>query len=128
MSREKNNPIPSANANETFCTIVKCNNTFYDLWIQFLILLSLVTLNYGYLSCNRDCYYLKAITIENNLTACLIFIKHHIHNFSDCLGKIFFVVLFFYSNLYKCFLISIHLCLVCSSHYLLLHFSLFGIF
>ena len=66
-----------------------------------------------YLSFNIDCYYLKANFIVNNLTACLIFIKYHIYNFSDCIGKIFFKVLFFYSNLYQCFLISIHFFLVC---------------
>ena len=67
--------------------------------------------NNGYLSFNIDCYYLKASTIVNNLTACLIFIKYHIyiHNF---IGKIFFKVLFFCSNLYQCFLISIHFSLV----------------
>ena len=107
-----NKPIPSVNASERFCTIVKCKNKFYD-WMQFLILFSLVTLNYGYLSCNIDCYHLKANTIVNNLTACLIFIKYNIYNFSVCLGKIFFRVLFVYSKLYPCFLISIHFCLVC---------------
>ena len=81
--------------------------------MQFLILFLLVTLNYGYLSFNMDCYYLKANTTVNNLTTCLIFIKYHIYNFSDCIGKIFFKVLFFYSNLYQCFLISIHFFLVC---------------
>ena len=60
-----------------------------------------------------DCYYLKANTTVNNLTTSLIFIKTHIYNFSDCIGKIFFKVLFFYSNLYQCFLISIHFFLVC---------------
>ena len=35
------------------------------------------------------------------------------YNFSDCIGKIFFKVLFFYSNLNQCFLISIHFFLVC---------------
>ena len=65
-----------------------------------------------YLSFNIDCYYLKANFIVNNLTACLIFIKYHIYNFSDCIGKISFKVLFFYSNLYQCFLISIHCFLV----------------
>ena len=49
----------------------------------------------------------------NNLTACLIFMKYHIYNFSDCSDKIFFRVLFFYSNLYQCSLISIHFGLVC---------------
>ena len=105
--------IPSINVSETFCTIVKCKSKFYDVWKQLLILFSLVTLNYGYLSCNIDCYYLKANTILNNLTACLIFTKYHICNFSDCLGKIFFRVLFFYLNLYQSFLISVHFCLVC---------------
>ena len=52
-----NKPIPSINASETFFTIVKCKNKFYDVWIEFLILFSLVTLNYGYLSCNIDCYF-----------------------------------------------------------------------
>ena len=41
------------------------------------------------------------------------FIKNYIYNFSDCIGKILFKVLFFYSNLYQCFLISIHFFLVC---------------
>ena len=100
-------------ASETLRAIVKCKNKFYDVWVQFLILFSLVTLNYGYLSFNMDCYYLKANTTVNNLTTCLIFIKYHIYNFSDCIGKIFFKVLFFYSNLYQCFLISIHFFLVC---------------
>ena len=87
-------PIPSFNASETFCTIVKSKNKFYDVQIQFLILFSLVNLNYGYLSCNTDCYYLKA-NIVKNLAACLIFMKYHIYNSSDCLGNIFFRVLFF---------------------------------
>ena len=47
------------------------------------------------------------------------------------MGKILFKVLSFYSNLYQCFLISIHSFLVCKlasilhspSHNLLLHFS-----
>ena len=73
-----NKPIPSVDAGETFCTIVKCKSKFYDAWIQFIILFSLVTLNYGYLSFNIDCYYLKANTIVNNLTVYLIFIKYHI--------------------------------------------------
>ena len=76
-------------------TIAKCKNKFYDIWIQFLILFLLVTLNYGNLSCNIDRYYLKANTIVNNLTACLIFIKYHIYNFSDCLGEVFVRALFF---------------------------------
>ena len=108
-----NKPTPSVDASETLCKIVKCKNKFFDVWIQFLILFLLVTLNYGYLSFNMDCYYLKANTTVNNLTTCLIFIKYHIYNFSDCIGKIFFKVLFFYSNLYQCFLISIHFFLVC---------------
>ena len=37
----------------------------------------------------------------------------YIYNFSDYIGKILFTVLFFYSNLYQCFLISIHFSLVC---------------
>ena len=81
--------------------------------MQFLILFLLVTLNYGYLSLNIDCYYLKANFIVNNSTACLIFIKYHIYNFSDCIGEIFFTILFFHSNLYQCFLISIHFFLAC---------------
>ena len=93
-----NKPIPSVDAGETFCTTVKYKNKFYDVWIEFLILLLLVTLNYGYLSFNIDCYYLKANTIVNNLTVCLTFIKYHIYNFSDCLGKISFKVSSFYSN------------------------------
>ena len=108
-----NKPTPSVDVSATFCTTVKCKNKFYDVWILFLILFSLVTLNYGYLSFNIDCYYLKANTIVNNLTACLIFIKYHTYNFSDCIGKIFSSVLFFYSNLYQCFLSSIHFSLVC---------------
>ena len=43
----------------------------------------------------------------------MIFIKYHIYNFSDCIRKIFFKVLLFYSNLYQCFLIRIHFFLVC---------------
>ena len=88
-------------------------NKFYDGWIQFLILFLLETLSYGYLSFNMDCYYLKANTTVNNLATCLTFIKYYIYNFSDCIGKILFKVLFFYSNLYQCFLISIHFFLVC---------------
>ena len=65
------------------------------------------------------------------LAACLIFIKYHIYNFSDCISKIFFKVLIYYLNLYQCFLIGIHFFLVCKlvqyfhspSHNLLLHFS-----
>ena len=89
-----NKPTPSVDAIETLCTIVKCKNIFYDVWIQFLILLLLVTLIYGFLLFNIDRYYLKASSIVN-LTACLIFIKYHIYNFSDRIGKIFFKVLFF---------------------------------
>ena len=70
-----NKPTPSVDASKTLCAIVKCKNKFYDVWIQFLILFLLVTLNYGYLSFKIDCYNLKANTIVNNLTACLIFIK-----------------------------------------------------
>ena len=92
-----NKATPSVDASETLCAIVRCKNKFYDVWIQFLILFLLVTLNYGYLSFNMDCYYLKVNTTVNNLT-CLILIKHHIYNFSDCIDKIFFKVLFF---LYK---------------------------
>ena len=108
-----NKPTPSVDASKTLCAIVKCKNKFYDVWIQFLILFLLVTLNYGYLSLNIDRYYLKANTIVNNLTACLMFIKDHIYNFSDCIGKMFFMVSFFYSNIYQSFLISIHFSLVC---------------
>ena len=64
-------PTLSVDASETF----KFKNKFYYVRIQFLILFSLVTLNYGYLSFNMDYYYLKANTTVNNLTACLIFIK-----------------------------------------------------
>ena len=61
-----------------------------------------------------------------------IVIEYHIYNFSDCIGKIFLKVLFFYSNLYQRFLISIHFawflnlfqCFYSPSHNLLLHFSL----
>ena len=60
-----------------------------------------------------DCYYLKVNTTVNNLATCLIFIKYYIFNFSNCIVKILFKVLFFYSNLYQCFLISIHFFLVC---------------
>ena len=70
----------------------------------------MVPLSYSYLLFNIDCYYLKANTILNNLTACLIFINY---NFSDSIGKIYFKVLFFYSNLHQCFLISIHFFLGC---------------
>ena len=80
----------------------------FDVWIQFLILFLLITLNYGYLSFNIDYYYLKANTTVNNLTACLIFITYHIHIFSDCIGKIFV-------NLFQYF----H----SPSHNLLLYFS-----
>ena len=108
-----NKPTPSVDASKTLCAIVKCKTKFYDVWIQFLILFLLVTLSYGYLSFNLGCYYLKANTTVNNLATCLIFIKYYIYNFSDCIGKILFKVLFFYSNLYQCFLISIHFFLVC---------------
>ena len=113
ISSVVNKPTPSVDASETLYTIVKCKNKFYDVWIQFLILFLLVTLSYGYLSFNLGCYYLKANTTVNNLATCLIFIKYYIYNFSDCIGKILFKVLFFYSNLYQCFLISIHFFLVC---------------
>ena len=78
---------------------------YYD---KLLILFLLVTLNYSYLSFNIDCYYFKANTILNNLTACLIFIKYHIYNFRDSIDKTFFKALFSDSNLYQLFLISIH--------------------
>ena len=39
-----NKPTPSVDYSETFCTIVKCKNKFYDVWIQFLILFSVVTM------------------------------------------------------------------------------------
>ena len=67
----------------------------------------------------------------------MIFIKHLIYNCSDCLGKIFFEILFFYSDLYQCFLISIHFCLVCklvsivsftTSQFTFTFFTMFGIF
>ena len=87
-------PIPSVNASQTFYTILKRKNKFSDVWTQVLILFLLVTLNYGYLSCNIVCHYLNTYTIVNNLTACLIFIKYHIYSFSDC-SQIFFSILFF---------------------------------
>ena len=87
-----NKPTPSVDASKTLCAIVKCKNKFYDVWIQFLILFLLVTLIYGHLLFNMDCYNLKANTTVKNLTACLIFIKYHIYNFSDRIGKIFFNV------------------------------------
>ena len=65
----------------------------FKLWLPFIYI---------------DCYYLKKNNILSNLTACLIFIKYHIYNFSDCIGKIFFKILFSYSNSYQYFLISIH--------------------
>ena len=92
ISSVVNKPTPSVDASETLYTIVKCKNKFYDVWIQILILFLLVTLNYGYLLFNMDCYYLKANTTVKNLTACLIFIKYHIYNFSDRISKIFFNV------------------------------------
>ena len=95
-----NKPTPFVDASETLCAVVKYKNKFYDVWILFLILFLLVTLNYGYLSFNMDCYYLKANTTVNNLTTCLIFIKYHIYNFSDYVGRMFFKVSFFYPNLY----------------------------
>ena len=98
-----NKPTSPVDTSATFYTIVKCKNKFYDVWIQFFILLLLVTLNYGYLSFNIDCYHLKGNTIVNNLTACLIFINYHIYNFSDCIGKIFLRFYFFiqiYTNVY----------------------------
>ena len=30
-----NKPTPSVDASETLCTIVKCKNKFYDVWIVF---------------------------------------------------------------------------------------------
>ena len=102
-----NKPTPSVDASKTLCAIVKCKTKFYDVWIQFLILFLQVTLSYGYLSFNMGCYYLKASTTVNNLATCLIFIKYYKYNFSDCIGKILFKVLFFYSNLYQCFTMSI---------------------
>ena len=65
----------------------------FKLWLPFIYI---------------DCYYLKENNILSILTACLIFIKYHIYNFSDCIGKIFFKILFSYSNSYQYFLISIH--------------------
>ena len=112
----------SADASKT-CSIVKCKTEFYDVWIQFLILFLLVTLSYGYLSFNLGCYYLKANTTANNLATRLTFIKYYIYNFSDCIGKILFKVLFFYSNLYQCFLISIHFFLVCKLASILSQFA-----
>ena len=64
-SRVVNKPTPSVDASETLCTTVKCKNIFFDVWIKFLILFLLVTLNYGYLPFNIDCYYLKTNTIVN---------------------------------------------------------------
>ena len=93
-----NKPNPSVDASKTLWAIVKCKTEFYDVWIQFLILFLLITLSYGYLSFNLGCYYLKANTTVNNLATCLTFIKYYIYNFSDCIGKILFKVLFFYSN------------------------------
>ena len=84
ISSVVNKPTPSVDASETLYTIVKCKNKFYDVWIQFLILFLLVTLIYGHFLFNMDCYYLKANTTVKNLTACLIFIKYHIYNFSYC--------------------------------------------
>ena len=66
----------------------------------------------------------------------MILLKYHIYNFSDCLGKIF-LRFFFYSNLYQCFLISIHFPLVCKlvsifsfikSQFTFTFFTMFGIF
>ena len=79
---------------------------------QFLILFLLVTLNYGYLSFNIDCYYLKANTIANNLTECLILIKYHIYNLVTVQAKYFLRFCFLF-KLTQCFLISIHFFLVC---------------
>ena len=59
-----------------------------------------------------DCYYLKVNITVNNLATCLIFVRYHIYDFSNCLRKIFFKF-FFYSNLYCCFLVSIYFCLIC---------------
>ena len=121
-----NKPIPSFNASETFCAIVKSKNKFYDVQIQFLILFSLVSLNDGYLSCNTDCYYLKA-NIVKNLAACLIFMKYHIYNSSDCLGNIFlgFYFLFKLAPMFPAFAQFVNLFqnFQSPSHYLLLHFS-----
>ena len=88
----------------------------FKLWLPFIYI---------------DCYYLKENNILSNLTACLIFIKYHIYNFSDCIGKIFFKILFSYSNSYQYFLISIHFFQFLNlfqyfhspSHNFVLHFS-----
>ena len=99
--------------NSSFKTLVVFSPIFVaDTKITFVYNF-VAPLNYGYLSFNIDCYYLKGNTIVNNLTACLIFIKYHIYNFSNFTGKIFFKVLFFCSNLYQCFLINNHFSLVC---------------
>ena len=92
-----------------------CTGNF-KLWLPFIYI---------------DCYYLKENNILSNLTACLIFIKYHIYNFSDCIGKIFFKILFSYSNSYQYFLISIHFFQFLNlfqyfhspSHNFVLHFS-----
>ena len=88
----------------------------FKLWLPFIYI---------------DCYYLKENNILSNLTACLIFIKYHIYNFSDCIDKIFFKILFSYSNSYQYFLISIHFFQFLNlfqyfhspSHNFVLHFS-----
>ena len=88
----------------------------FKLWLPFIYI---------------DCYYLKENNILSNLTACLIFIKYHIYNFSDCIGKIFFKILFSYSNSYQYFLIRIHFFQFLNlfqyfhspSHNFVLHFS-----
>ena len=88
----------------------------FKLWLTFIYI---------------DCYYLKENNILSILTACLIFIKYHIYNFSDCIGKIFFKILFSYSNSYQYFLISIHFFQFLNlfqyfhspSHNFVLHFS-----
>ena len=66
---------------------------------ELLTSFSLVILNYGYLSCDINCYYLKSSATVNNLTACLIFVKYHIYKFSNFLSKVFFRALFLYLNL-----------------------------
>ena len=132
-----NKTIPSVDASETFCTIVKSKSKVYEVWIQYLILFSLVTLKYGYLSFNIDCYHLKANSVINNLAAYLIFIEYLIYNFCNCLCKIFLNVLFFYSKIHQCFLISIYFSLVfkpvsilsfTKSQFACTFFTMFGIF
>lgn len=84
--------------------MVKWKNKFNDLWIKFL------TLKLSFM--DIDCYYLKVNITVNNLATCLIFVRYHIYDFSNCLRKIFFKF-FFYSNLYCCFLVSVYFCLIC---------------